>query len=160
MLWRFHRLWALFDGVETPEDMKTCILNNYSLEGFWKNWHSSLNFWILRYLYFPLGGSKGSKLNKFRNTLFSFAFVAITHCLTDYMGVWLIATVFGFTLESIIKETIGNNIFFNKYWIWKYICSYTSGFIFVIELCFNFWSYGFATEKFLKLFSYFFNWKG
>ena len=34
---------------------------------FWKRWHISLSTWFRDYLYIPLGGSKGSKLNAIRN---------------------------------------------------------------------------------------------
>ena len=54
--WRFFRLWALVDGVDPPENMIRCMSDNYSAFGFWRSWHRSLNRWIVRYLYIPLGG--------------------------------------------------------------------------------------------------------
>lgn len=27
-------------------------------QGFWRNWHSSFNAWLVRYLYIPLGGNR------------------------------------------------------------------------------------------------------
>jgi D-alanyl-lipoteichoic acid acyltransferase DltB (MBOAT superfamily) len=62
VIWRFFRLWALCDGVEPPENMKRCFFNNYSFQGFWRAWHHSFNCWLLRYLYFPVGGGKGTVL--------------------------------------------------------------------------------------------------
>lgn len=56
LIWRFFRLWALIDGVTPPENMLRCMSNNYSLEMFWKGWHSSFNKWIVSYMYIPLGG--------------------------------------------------------------------------------------------------------
>ncbi len=46
--WRFFRLWALADGIDPPENMVRCVLNNYSTFGFWRAWHSSFNLWIVR----------------------------------------------------------------------------------------------------------------
>jgi D-alanyl-lipoteichoic acid acyltransferase DltB (MBOAT superfamily) len=48
VMWRFFRLWALADGVDPPENMTRCMSNNYSIEMFWKGWHSSFNKWIVR----------------------------------------------------------------------------------------------------------------
>jgi hypothetical protein len=30
--------------------MKRCVNNNFSFEGFWRQWHSTLNKWIIRYM--------------------------------------------------------------------------------------------------------------
>lgn len=47
--WRFFRLWALADGIDPPENMVRCMVNNYSALGFWRSWHRSYNLWIVRY---------------------------------------------------------------------------------------------------------------
>lgn len=46
--WRYFRLWALFDGIDPPENMVRCVANNYSTLGFWRSWHRSYNLWIVR----------------------------------------------------------------------------------------------------------------
>lgn len=51
VIWRFFRLWALLDGIDTPENMVRCMANNYSTLGFWRSWHRSYNLWLLRYDY-------------------------------------------------------------------------------------------------------------
>ena len=58
VIWRFARLWALLDGVDTVENMSRCMNNNFSLAGFWRGWHVSFNRWLVRYVYVPLGGSR------------------------------------------------------------------------------------------------------
>jgi D-alanyl-lipoteichoic acid acyltransferase DltB (MBOAT superfamily) len=30
--------------------MKRCVNNNFSFEGFWRQWHATLNKWIIRYM--------------------------------------------------------------------------------------------------------------
>lgn len=47
--WRFFRLWALAGGIDPPENMVRCMVNNYSALGFWRSWHRSYNLWIVRY---------------------------------------------------------------------------------------------------------------
>lgn len=55
--WRFFRLWAMMDGIETTENMIRCMSNNYSALAFWRAWHRSFNRWITRYIYIPLATS-------------------------------------------------------------------------------------------------------
>ena len=43
-----------------------------TIKDFWRRWHISLSSWLRDYLYIPLGGSKGSKLQKYRNLLITF----------------------------------------------------------------------------------------
>jgi len=75
IIWRFARLWALIDGIESPENMNRCVANNYSFESFWRSWHRSFNQWLIRYIFVPLGGSK----YKLYNVWVVFSFVAIWH---------------------------------------------------------------------------------
>lgn len=62
--WRFFRLWALVDGIDPPENMVRCMSNNYSAFAFWRGWHRSLNRWVVRYLYVPLGGGESPSTSK------------------------------------------------------------------------------------------------
>jgi hypothetical protein len=33
IIWRFFRLWAALDGIDTIENMARCMSNNYSISG-------------------------------------------------------------------------------------------------------------------------------
>ncbi len=46
---------------------------------FWRRWHISLSSWFRDYLYIPLGGSKGSKLNQVRNVFIIFVVSGFWH---------------------------------------------------------------------------------
>lgn len=118
--WRFFRLWALIDGIDPPENMVRCVSDNYSPLAFWRAWHRSFNRWVVRYLYIPLGGSRGSStinnplLAKARglvNFLIVFTFVALWHDinLRLLMWSWLI-TLF------VLPEIIGHLIFPASKW--------------------------------------------
>ena len=82
-IWRIARVWSLFDGIEVPDNMKSCISFMYGFEEFWRNWHRGFNIWLIRfiiffnfrYIFIPLGGSR----NKSWNIWFIFTFVAIWH---------------------------------------------------------------------------------
>ncbi|MBL4705287.1 MAG: MBOAT family protein, partial [Flavobacteriales bacterium] len=46
---------------------------------FWRRWHISLSTWFRDYLYIPLGGSRGSALNKLRNVMIIFVVSGFWH---------------------------------------------------------------------------------
>lgn len=84
IIWRFFRLWALVDGINPPENMLKCMSNNYSLEQFWRGWHSSFNQWLVRYIYKPLGGRK----HRLVSIWLVFLFVAIWHDIEWKLLAW------------------------------------------------------------------------
>ena len=76
LIWRFFRLWSLLNGIDVPENMNRCVMTNYSMVQFWKDWHASFNLWLIKYVYIPLGGSRS---NRFLNIFIVFTFVALWH---------------------------------------------------------------------------------
>jgi protein-cysteine N-palmitoyltransferase HHAT len=112
--WRFFRFWSLLDGIDPPENMVRCMSDNYSALGFWRGWHRSFNRWLVRYIYAPIGGSRGvsnnsSKLVTQLRTIFNFlavfTFVALWHDiqLRLLMWGWLITL---FVLPEIIATLV------------------------------------------------------
>ncbi len=55
---------------------------------FWRRWHISLSTWFRDYLYFPLGGSKGSKLLRIRNTFIIFIVIGLWHGADWTFVIW------------------------------------------------------------------------
>lgn len=103
LLWRFFRGWALFDGVEAPENMLRCMSNNYSLEQFWRGWHSSFNQWLVRYMYIPLGG----RTYRYLSVWPIFSFVALWHDAEAHLLVWGVLNAVFFGIESLLKPITG-----------------------------------------------------
>ncbi|QMW28863.1 hypothetical protein G4B84_004198 [Aspergillus flavus NRRL3357] len=109
--WRFFRLWALVDGLDAPENMVRCMSDNYSTLAFWRGWHRSLNRWIVRYIYVPLGGNGGGKVKTMLNVLAVFTFIALWHDINLRLLAWgWLTTLF------ILPEVIAMIIFPKRKW--------------------------------------------
>jgi alginate O-acetyltransferase complex protein AlgI len=55
---------------------------------FWRRWHISLSSWFRDYLYIPLGGSRGSKLQQVRNVFIIFLISGLWHGANWTFLVW------------------------------------------------------------------------
>ena len=104
LMWKYARFWGWCDGIFIEENMNRCIYNNYSFEGFWRQWHRSFNIWLIRYMYIPLGG----KQKKFLNTFVIFSFVALWHELKLHLLIW------AWTIYCSIVPEIMIKTYFNK----------------------------------------------
>jgi len=100
VIWRFARLWALCDGIETIENMNRCMHNNYSVSGFWRSWHQSFNKWLIRYLYIPLGGRKYRALA----TVVVFTFVALWHDVQWKLLTWGLGCAGFIIVEKALQD--------------------------------------------------------
>ncbi|EAA64928.1 hypothetical protein AN2096.2 [Aspergillus nidulans FGSC A4] len=130
--WRFFRLWALVDGIDPPENMVRCVSNNYSAFAFWRGWHRSLNRWVVRYLYVPLGGGSNrsisspasstsgtkppssplyAKVRQIFNFLVVFTFIALWHDINLRLLMWgWLITLF------VLPEVVGTLLFPPSRW--------------------------------------------
>jgi alginate O-acetyltransferase complex protein AlgI len=59
-----------------------------SIGDFWRRWHISLSTWFRDYVYFPLGGSRGSKIETIRNISIVFMLSGIWHGANWTFVVW------------------------------------------------------------------------
>jgi len=65
--------------------------NPYTATGlgdFWNRWHISLSTWFKDYLYFPLGGSRGSKFQTYRNMFITMVVSGIWHGAAWTFVIW------------------------------------------------------------------------
>lgn len=65
-------------GIRLKPNFKTPYFSRDTGE-FWRRWHVSLNRWFRDYLYIPLGGSRGSRLQTVRNTVIIFLVSGLWH---------------------------------------------------------------------------------
>ncbi|KAH8611504.1 putative MBOAT membrane bound O acyltransferase family [Trypanosoma vivax] len=99
LIWKTARLAAFVDGVEVPEDLPRCIGGSKSIREFWREWHASFNLWIVRYMYIPLGGSRG----KYLSIIPIFFFIAIWHDVELHLMEWAGCTVLFFSAELLVS---------------------------------------------------------
>ena len=65
-------------GFELMENFDTPYFAR-SISEFWHRWHISLSTWFRDYVYIPLGGSRCSKVKRYRNLLITFAVSGLWH---------------------------------------------------------------------------------
>lgn len=59
-----------------------------SVQDFWRRWHISLSTWFRDYLYFPLGGSRCSKVKHYRNVMIVFLVSGLWHGASWNFVLW------------------------------------------------------------------------
>lgn len=65
-------------GFDFPENFRYPY-NSKSIAEFWRRWHITLGDWFKSYVYFPLGGSRGSTTATIRNTLIVWLLTGLWH---------------------------------------------------------------------------------
>lgn len=65
-------------GFELMQNFNTPYFAK-SIKEFWRRWHISLSGWFKDYLYIPLGGSRCSRLKRYRNIMITFLVSGIWH---------------------------------------------------------------------------------
>jgi alginate O-acetyltransferase complex protein AlgI len=69
---------ALLMGFRFPENFDRPYLST-SPAAFWRRWHMTLSSWLRDYVYFPLGGSKGSPFRTYFNLWLTLFLIGIWH---------------------------------------------------------------------------------
>lgn len=69
---------AKWFGFDLPPNFHLPYLAT-SITDFWRRWHISLSSWLRDYLYFPLGGSRGSGARTYANLTLVFVLCGLWH---------------------------------------------------------------------------------
>ena len=105
IIWKFSRLWAWCDGIFVEENMNRFIYNFYSIELFFRGMNRSLNRWMVRYLYIPLGGKNKKYINIW--IVFGFWYFINDYRNIDY-ALFALCCCILMDLEMYIKNTFIN----------------------------------------------------
>lgn len=74
-------------GLELDTNFRTPYFAE-SIAGFWRRWHISLSTWLRDYIYIPLGGSRCSRIRKYRNVMITFLVSGIWHGASWSFVIW------------------------------------------------------------------------
>lgn len=74
-------------GFRLPENFNLPYLSGSASE-FWRRWHMTLGGWFRRYLYFPLGGNRCSKLKNVRNLAIVWTLTGLWHGASWNFAFW------------------------------------------------------------------------
>ena len=69
---------ALLFGFRLPDNFDRPYMAT-SIQDFWRRWHMTLGSWLRDYLYYPLGGSKGSTNRTYFNLFVTFLLIGLWH---------------------------------------------------------------------------------
>jgi protein-cysteine N-palmitoyltransferase HHAT len=100
-IWKSSRLFAMFSGIEVPEDMPRCFSNTLTIREFWRDWHASFNLWIVRYMYVPMGGRARVALS----VLPIFLFIALWHDPALHLLKWALCIAAMFVVELLVSAS-------------------------------------------------------
>ena len=107
IIWKFWRLIAWCDGIFVEENMNRFIYDIFSFEEFFRGMNRSLNRWIVRYLYIPLGGKNKKYVNIW--AVFGFLCLIFNFGFGDYMLFSIFSCIL-LDLEIFVKY-----MFINKF---------------------------------------------
>ena len=82
-------------AIGAAKVMGFSLVNNFdspyfavSIKDFWRRWHISLSQWFRDYVYISLGGSRCSRIKKYRNLMFTFLLSGLWHGAGWNFVVW------------------------------------------------------------------------
>jgi D-alanyl-lipoteichoic acid acyltransferase DltB (MBOAT superfamily) len=147
IIWKSFRLWAWYDGIFVEENMNRFVYDFYSIELLFRGLNRTLNRWMIRYIYIPLGGKNKKYVNIW--VVFCFWYLIFDFKNIDY-GIFAICCCLLMDLEMFIKNTFINKFgedFNEKIFLrfGKYlICSFNVFIMFLIGL----FGFHFSLESF------------
>ncbi|MGM0578599.1 MAG: MBOAT family O-acyltransferase [Myxococcota bacterium] len=142
---------ALLFGFHLPDNFnRPYVATNIS--DFWRRWHMTLGSWLRDYLYFPLGGSKGTDLQTYKNLFVTFILIGLWHgaAWTFVVYGFLHATAmcvnrfFRVNVRKRVKPTFG-------WWGWTWRVLLTLHFVVLARILFRAQSFGHAGEVTMQI---------
>jgi alginate O-acetyltransferase complex protein AlgI len=111
---------ALLLGFKFPQNFDSPYAAT-SLQDFWRRWHMTLSRWLRDYVYIPLGGSRGSELDTYRNLLLTMLLGGLWHGAGWTFVAWGAIHGVGLCVERFRREHGGGKRFeeqtpLDRYW--------------------------------------------
>lgn len=100
VFYRCTTLLAEVDRIEVPL-LPRCVTTLYLFTDMWKYFDRGLNFWMKRYIYIPLGGSRTGVFRQIVASFSAFAFIWLWHGAHAHTVWWFIPNWIGVVVESM-----------------------------------------------------------
>lgn len=78
---------AVLMGFKFPQNFNSPY-KALSIQDFWRRWHMTLSRWLRDYLYIPLGGSRGTRADTYRNLLLTMVLGGLWHGAAWTFVIW------------------------------------------------------------------------
>lgn len=95
---------AMLFGYKVPINFNLPYLAK-NISEFWHRWHISLSTWLRDYLFIPLGGSRGSKWNVYRNLMITMGLGGLWHGAATHFLVWGVFHGAMLALHKMFKDS-------------------------------------------------------
>ncbi|MGI9509295.1 MAG: MBOAT family O-acyltransferase [Geminicoccaceae bacterium] len=82
-----------------------------NLGEFWRRWHITLSNWLRDYVYFPLGGSRGSEVATYRNLMVTFGLNGLWHGAAFGFVIWGLGNGLGVAVYRLWTKSRLSRIF-------------------------------------------------
>ena len=95
---------AMLFGYKVPINFNLPYLAK-NISEFWHRWHISLSTWLRDYLFIPLGGSRGSRWNVYRNLMIIMSLGGLWHGASTHFLIWGVFHGAMLGLHKMFKES-------------------------------------------------------
>ncbi|XP_078657383.1 protein-cysteine N-palmitoyltransferase HHAT-like [Branchiostoma floridae x Branchiostoma belcheri] len=96
---------ARLDGISSPPQPK-CVATIYQFSDMWRSFDPGLYKWLVRYIYWPLGGSRSGLLRQIAASVATFVFVYYWHGASHNLFVWAALQFLGVLLETLARRVM------------------------------------------------------
>jgi len=97
---------AMLMGYCLPENFDRPYQSKSPAE-FWRRWHMTLSAWLRDYLYFPLGGSRGTPLRAYFNLFLTMFLIGLWHGAAWTFVIYGLIQAFAVVLHRLIYKRFG-----------------------------------------------------
>ncbi|CAH1244249.1 HHAT [Branchiostoma lanceolatum] len=94
---------ARLDGISAPPQPR-CVATVYQFADMWRSFDPGLYKWLVRYIYWPLGGSRSGLPRQIAASIATFVFVYYWHGASQNLFVWTALQFFGVLLETLARR--------------------------------------------------------
>lgn len=109
-------------GFQLPDNFNHPYMAR-SVREFYRRWHMTLGNWFCKYVYIPLGGSRGEEIQTIRNLLIVWVLTSLWHGNTSNFLIWGMLLWVCIVIERVVsKHEIGKeSVIFPHIYLWTVI---------------------------------------